>query len=178
MSSVPYSKRNSFERSSVHSFEYEQLEEQVKFLVDKKDKAESYYTQRAGEIELSWLDESVLDADRNYIWTANMPIPFWLSKKVYESSKKMARNSVMSLVFPDYDLDANEMSLFDVLFEYGRARGMEVVCEQLYLGAQIGDPRAVKMYLEMMGVLDSELSEDEKLKKLTRFSFNMISDQR
>lgn len=168
-----FTKRNSSSPSELMRVDYDLLENKVKMLVERGGENENYYTARRSEIEMNWLEKS-LNSDLNYVWHANMPLPFWQCREIFEASKKMPRSSVMGLIFSDYDLNADETALFDVIFEYGRARGLEVVATKLYEGAESGDPRAVKMYLDMMRLIGSEeLGEDEKLKRLLRVDLDV-----
>ena len=173
---MEYVKRDSSNPSEIHALEYVLLEDKMKSIAVRNNGVaeENFYTKRRHEIEMKWLEDKTLDADRNYVWHANMPIPFWLCKQVYDASKKMPKGSVIALVFPDYELDAAEIALFDVLFDYGRARGLEIVAGKLYEGAENGDPRAVKMYLELMELIGVDLDdEDSRIKKLMRVSLDI-----
>lgn len=172
---MEYAKRDSNTPSELVALEYNLLEDKMKVLIEREGaEQENFYTRRKHEIEMKWLDERTLDPDRNYVWHANMPLPFWQSREIFEASKKMPRKSVISLIFPDYEMNASEQTLFDVLFEYGRAKGLEVVAGKLFEGAEAGDPRAVKMYLELQELIkkDDE-DEDTRVRKLMRVSMNI-----
>lgn len=171
---MDYAKRDSSNPSELMNLEYELLADKMKMLV-KSDglTAQNYYTKRKNEIEMSWLEDSVTNQDKNYVWHANMPLPLTLCKEIFLAAKKMPKNAVTDLIFPDYDLNANEMALFDVIYSYGRARGLFVVAEKLFDGAEAGDPRAIKMYLDMLGHINQEDDEEDRVKKLMRVSMNI-----
>ena len=169
---MQFAKRDSNNPSELVALEYRILEDKMK-VIARQGEDDNFYTRRKAEIEMSWLEESA-DQDRNYVWHANMPLPLWQSQKIFEAAKKMPRKSVLALIFPDYELNANELTLFEVIFDYGRARGLEVVATKLYEGAENGDPRAVKMYLELMELVNIEGDdEDARVKKLMRVSIDI-----
>ena len=160
-----YTKRNSDNPSDLMRVEADMLSSRMAVLIHKGE-AEDYFTRRRGEISIEWLrPETVVDDDKRYVWQANMPLPFWKCEKIFEAARTMPKKNVVSLVFPDYELNADEMVLFDVVYDYGRACGLEVVALELYEGARAGDPRAVKMYLEMMGLIGQEEIDDEAAAK-------------
>ena len=171
---MDFAKRDSNNPSELMALEYVLLEDKMKVLA-KRDVPdhENFYTRRKNEIEMCWLEEPETP-DRNYVWHANMPLPLWQCKKIFESGHKMPKKSVMSLIFPDYEMNSNEITLFDVIFEYGRAKGLETVVTQLFQGAEGGDPRAVKMYLELMEHIGTDdEDEDSRVRKLMRVSIDL-----
>lgn len=171
---MSYTKRNSDNPSDLMLVEEEMLSSRMAVLIHKGED-ENYYTRRRGEICIDWLRPEVsIDDDKRYVWQANMPLPFWQCEKIFEASRLMPKKNVMTLVFPDYELNADEMILFDVVFEYGRSCGLEVIAQELYSGAAAGDPRAVKMYLDMMGLIGQEELDDETaVKRLMRVELKL-----
>ena len=158
MQQPSFTKRNSSSPSTLMAVEYEALECRLAVL-ESENKNECYYSRRRNEIEMSWL-KGAIAPDLNYVWHACMPLPFWQCREIFEAAHKMPKISVRDLVFSDYDLNSVEEELFDVVFVYGSACGLEVVATELYEGAAAGDPRAVKMYLEVIGLLDDKNETD------------------
>ncbi len=170
---VMYTKRNASNPSELVKLEYQMLANKLT-VIARNGGSEDYYASKCGVIEMSWLENDALgDLDNKHIWHASMPIPFWQCVEIFNASKKMPKKSVLPLIFPDYDLDASELGLFDVIFEYGRAKGLLLVADKLFEGAEMGDPRAVKMYLELVGVIGVEDDEDDRVKKLMRVNLNI-----
>ena len=165
MELVAYRKRGVEDRTEAESIDYE--------LVEAKERSvgENYYKAKRREISLSWLelDEAQLSGEKSYIWHASMPLPLWQCREIFDAAKKMPKEVCRDLVFPDYELNQMEGGLFDVVYAYGRARGLNEVLGELFAGARAGDPRAVKMYLEVHDLL-AEVKIDS-LDKVVHFSF-------
>lgn len=170
---MQYKKRDNNTRSELAQMDFQLYQDKLNCLVTKEKMKENFYTNRRNEIEMAWLEEDMLDPDKNYVWHASMPLPFWQCQQIFKSAKKMPRSATIALVFPDYTLNEDESSLFDVIFEYGKAKGLEVIADRLYSGAESGDPRAVKMYLELMEHIGGELTEEDQLRRLMTVSFNI-----
>jgi hypothetical protein len=162
---IAYNKRSLENRTEAESIDYD--------LVEAKEKSigENYYRAKRNEISLSWLDldSAQLSGEKSYIWHASMPLPLWQCKEIYSAAKKMPKDVCRDLVFPDYELNQMETSLFDVIYSYGRAKGLDEVLTELFNGARAGDPRAVKMFLEVHDLL-AEVKGDS-LDKIIHFSF-------
>ena len=168
MSNLSFSKRTAANRTELEKVDYGMYADKLEVIAKSEpNKTSNYYTDRKAEIEIKWIEGSI-DPDQNYVWHANMPLPHWQCRDLFEAAKKMPSKSVRYLIFPDYELNADEEALFEVIFEYGRAKGLEVVAGELYIGATAGDPRAVKMYLELMELIGTEDTEDDRVKKLMR----------
>ena len=164
---VPYCKRTVEDRTDAESIDYE--------LVEAKERSigENYYSAKRKEISLSWLelDDAQLSGEKSYIWHASMPLPLWQCKEIYAAAKRMPKDICRDLVFPDYDLSPPEIGLFDVVYAYGRAKGLDKVLTELYNGASAGDPRAVKMYLEVHDLL-AEVKTDSN-DRIVHFNFQV-----
>lgn len=144
-----------------------------------------YLKSRSGDLDLSYLDKDIrseVDRDETSAWTKQkelwyliMPLPYGLCEKIYEWSAYMSKNEVMRLAFQYYELDKEEADFFDIIYSYGRAAGMAKVGKQLFLGATGGDPRAVKMYLDLQTAIDSAEGDGEDQMNKIRVSFDLES---
>jgi len=162
--------------------EYELLDDRLKELESTGGDV-GYYESKRNEISLSWLNGgggsssgNGATEEENFIWHANMPISLWQCREIYEAALRgLPKKTVEALVFPDYDLSKNELELFDVVYAYAQAKGLYAVADELYEGAKAGDPRAVKMYLEISGLLNVTPEDEEaaKRKKMMRISFDI-----
>lgn len=117
-------------------------------------KGENYLDYVRDKIELSWLFADDISEVPSYIehaWFVHFPINFRTSRKIARAARIMNASRVESLVYPFAPLeDGAKKNFFDCLCGFGRSVGVLAVGEELYKGAVSGDPRAVKMYLEMM----------------------------
>ena len=61
------------------------------------------------------------------------------------------------------------------MYKFGQSKGLVAVAEELYEGAKAGDPRAVKMCLEVSGLLNMSVEDLESAarEKLMRISFDI-----
>lgn len=179
---LPLTKEN---RSIDMEFDYSVLEDKLDIIrnkvVTRNEEGEvirelDYYEKRRNEISFEWLNGIIVTPEQGYIWHANMPLPLCTCRDLYEAAMRgLPKKAVISLVLPDYDMDANESQLFEVVYSYGQAKGLMVVAEELFEGAKHGDPRAVKMYLEISGLLavSAEDADAAARKKMMRISFDM-----
>lgn len=87
-------------------------------------------------------------------WYIHFPIDAHTSRKIAQLSMRMPKDNVESLVYPFVPLIGSKKKFFDALSSYGKGHGLSVVGGELFAGARAGDPRAVKMYMEMMSVLE------------------------
>ena len=110
-------------------------------------------------------------------WRWLFPLSLYKSIDVYQLSKRMPKRYVFDRVFIGgmEGMEANQREFAEVLFNYGRAVGLEIISNELYEGAQSGDPRAVKMYLEMMNLIGVDESDQEEasLRKLMRVELKL-----
>lgn len=96
-----------------------------------------------------------------YMWFKSYPVSFWESKKFVEYSKTMNKAGATNLTFGSEILGQEQKEFLDVLFNYGQNLAIHEVSYQLLEGAKAGDPRAVKMYLEMKQILNADKSQEE-----------------
>ena len=87
-------------------------------------------------------------------WYIHFPIDAHTSQKIVRLAMRMPKENVESLVYPFVPLAGPKKKFFDALCGYGKSHGLSIVGNELFAGARAGDPRAVKMYLEMMSVLE------------------------
>lgn len=182
MTTATFKKLSSDLKPIDMSLEYELLDDRIKE-IQSEGESEGYYESKRNEIKLSWLNGgggsdvgNGATQEQNYIWHANMPISLWQCREIYEAAKRgLPKKTVENLIFADYDLNKNEEELFDVIYNYAQAKGLMIVADELFEGAKHGDPRAVKMYLEVSGLLlaSEEDKETQQRKKLMRISFDM-----
>lgn len=83
------------------------------------------------------------------IWLDHFPIDVYTSRKIVDKAQRMPKEHIKSIIFPLYELTKEEDLFFDVLVSFGSGIGLDLVTAELFDGARSGDPRAVKMYLEM-----------------------------
>lgn len=102
---------------------------------------------------LSDTDDTILDWEAT-IWYMNFPIDARTSRNIVQAAMRMPKENIERLFFPLAPIEGPKKKFFDILVEYGRGFGMRTVGDELFKGARSGDPRAVKMYLEMMKALD------------------------
>lgn len=94
------------------------------------------------------------------IWYLNFPIDARTSRNIVQSAMRVPKENIESLYFPLAPLEGPKKKFFDALVAFGRSNGLQLVGNELYAGARAGDPRAVKMYLDMMGILDEDAKEE------------------
>jgi len=109
-----------------------------------------------GSITIDWLKRGNLTGDDRYIWSANMPLPYFKCVSVFKAAESMPKDSVQDLVFPDYEFNEYEEILFDICYRYGSAVGLQVVCEKIFEFAKEGDMRAAKLLLEYKKEIDGD----------------------
>lgn len=127
---------------------------------------EGYYESRKNEISFEWLNGHDVTEEEGYIWHANMPIALSISRKIFKAAKKgMPKRTVLDLVFPFYDLNQEELALFEMIYRFGKAYGVDEVSTLVHEWASEGDPRAVKLYYELAGVLETDAEEEEDKKR-------------
>jgi len=179
-----YVKLTKENRPDNMQFEYGLLEEHLAHSIRKPDGPDvGYYEGKRSEISLSWLNGggdvdggNGASVEQNYVWHANMSISLWQCRDIFDAAQKgLPKKSVEALVFADYEMDSNEELLFETCYMYGQAYGLNEVCGELFEGARAGDPRAVKMYLEVSGLLlkNAEDLEDINRKKLMRIKLDV-----
>jgi hypothetical protein len=83
------------------------------------------------------------------VWLDHFPIDVYTSRKIVDKAKRMPKDHIKSIIFPLYELGAEEDLFFEMLISFGSGIGLDLVTAELFDGARSGDPRAVKMYLEM-----------------------------
>lgn len=88
------------------------------------------------------------------IWYISFPIDARTSRNVVQTAMRVPKDNVERLFYPLAPIEGAKKKFFDMLVGYGCSFGLKVVGDELLAGARSGDPRAVKMYLEMMKVLD------------------------
>jgi hypothetical protein len=112
------------------------------------------------KIDFSFLTRDGADGDipewLATIWYMNFPIDARTSRNIVQSAMRVPKESIEPLYFPLAPIEGPKKKFFDALVEFGRANGLAIVGNELYAGARAGDPRAVKMYLDLMGVLDED----------------------
>lgn len=182
---MTYKKLSKEDQPVDFKFEFDRLEDKLQFVKDRvvtrNEVGEvirelDYYEKRKNEISFSWLNGTVPSDEQKFIWHANMPLAINVCEDIYSASMRgLPKKTVEALVFVNYELDKEEEELFDVVYNYGQAQGLMSVADELYEGAKAGDPRAVKMYLEISGLLlvTEESKESAQRKKLMRISFDM-----
>ena len=168
-----FKKRDQNNAGILMELDYDDLAYEVLDLAKKGIiNAPEYYTSKRGELDLKWLANDDNDAENGYIWHANMPLPLWLCREVYDAARKVPMNIVEGLLFSDYAMSADERELFELVCEYGKSAGLLSIAEKLFEGAESGDPRAVKMYLELNGALEAQ--EEDATKKLMNITFSNL----
>jgi len=98
------------------------------------------------------------------IWLEHFPIDVYTSRKIASKAARMPKEHIRSVVFPLYPLmtDSQE-EFFDLLVAFGAGVGLDLVSAELFEGARSGDPRAVKMYLEMQSYISGLGVESEEI---------------
>lgn len=165
MNIVAFKRRTLEDRNELENLDYELLEAKEKVV------GLGYYEAKRKDISLSWLEEESTEPEQNYIWHASMPLPLWQCKEIFRAAAKMPKDICRDLVFPDYSLGQAEEQLFEVVYAFGRAKGLDKVLSELYTGAANGDPRAVKMYLEVHKLLEE--SRKDTLDNLLRVELSL-----
>jgi hypothetical protein len=94
------------------------------------------------------------------IWYLNFPIDARTSRNIVQSAMRMPKENIEALYFPLAPIEGPKKKFFEALVAFGRSNGLQTVGNELYAGARAGDPRAVKMYLDLMGVLDEDTKEE------------------
>lgn len=87
------------------------------------------------------------------VWLDHFPIDVYTSRRISGLAARMPKEHILSIVFPLYDLSSAEEEFFDLLVSFGAGIGLDLVTAELFDGARSGDPRAVKMYLEMQSYI-------------------------
>lgn len=121
-------------------------------------KGETYLATCRERIELEWLGHEEYDEIPEYVktaWNMTFPFGFLVSWKIVQNSMRIPKDNVRDLVFPfNPPSGGPREKLFDALCAYGRGLGLGIVGKELFAGARNGDPRAVKMYLDLMTAAD------------------------
>lgn len=139
-----------------------------KFLIeDSKKKAVAVKRETWAEVK-DRLDLSFLTSDQEEIsewiaafWYIHFPIDAYTSKRIVQLAMRLPKENVEPLVYPFVPIVGSKKKFFGVLCDYGKSYGLSIVGNKLFNGASAGDPRAVKMYLELMSVLE-ETKENNK----------------
>jgi len=87
------------------------------------------------------------------LWNIVMPIPFDISVEIFNKSKYMSDEFVKNAVFPHYELNDTEQQLFQMLYAYGKACGIDDVMSRIYRDSCVGeyvDFKSQAKYLEIM----------------------------
>ena len=131
----------------------------------------------AVSFEVLEISKEEVSEDLALKWRWLFPLSIYKSIDVFQLSKRMPKRFVFDRVFIGGmdEMEANQRDFAEVLFNYGRAAGLESVSGELYAGALSGDPRAVKMYLEMMNLIgiDEIDQEEASLRKLMRVELKL-----
>jgi hypothetical protein len=119
----------------------------------------------------SKLDFSFLVDDRDEIpdwvstvWYLNFPIDARTSREIVQTSMRVPKENIEALFFPLAPIEGPKKKFFEALVAFGRGCGLRVVGNELYAGAKAGDPRAVKMYFDMMGIGGDEAVDGDTSK--------------
>lgn len=130
---------------------------------------------REGMVSFSDLtrDKSDVSVEKNTHWSWLFPLSLYKSIDIYQLAHYLPRKLVWAKVFlGGYEMLGEDQRKFaDIVFDYGQSVGLAVVGLELYNGASAGDPRAVKMYLEICGLLGEE--EEDVTKKLMRVKIDI-----
>ena len=95
------------------------------------------------------------------VWLDHFPIDIYTSRKIASKAARMPKEHIRSIVFPLYkEMTKEEEEFFDLLVTFGAGIGLDVVTTELFDGARSGDPRAVKMYLDMQSYISGLGVED------------------
>lgn len=123
-------------------------------------KGEKYLEACRNKIEFEWLGHETYEEIPEYVktaWNMTFPFGFLLSWKIVQNSMRIPKDNVRELLFPlNPPSGGPREKLFDALCAFGRGLGLSVVGGELFNGARSGDPRAVKMYLDLMTALGQE----------------------
>jgi len=107
------------------------------------------------DLSLDMLEGDYQKEEDRIHWDICMPFPFHMCRDMVEKAAYLDVDSIKMLVFPSYELNEKEETLFDTLCAYGKAIGMRDVMFMLHNDANnAADPsdrlRAQVKYLEMV----------------------------
>ena len=138
-------------------------------------KAEKSFNHDACNISDLFHDDLSRTEGVDFLWSMTYPLSFFKCRRIAQLARHMPKAEVMDKVFVGgyAFLSDEEKDFADRIFNYGRALGLSVVTKQLYDGAAEGDPRAVKMYLEMLKIIGTKEEGGNQLDNLLKVDLDI-----
>lgn len=155
-------------------FEDEAVDEKISTIDDDKKNKLMMLAHNMVTFE-SLLNGHEITDEMALTWRLLYPFSIYDAKKIVEVSSRVPKQICKDYLFPGVDFEPDETDFFEILSDFGKAHGIVLVTAPLFEGAIQGDPRAVKMYLDLLRVLDPDASEEEEaaLRKLMRVQINL-----
>lgn len=169
--------------------EYKHLEEDKERLCSNPSLYSDANALNRINLEYLFCDESEIPTYVPTIWYGFFPINFYTARKIVATAMRIPKEKIRPLFFPlgfgvgipkrkasgpltgdedsgdDFDQEKTtsaKQRMFEMLCEIGESVGLRNVGEKLYDGACAGDPRAVKLYYELMGGIGVPKEKDDE----------------